>query len=449
MESALVKKLEIYVSQKARINIKSKAVSTTSQYLYDLSAVIVLAEYYISNSHENFSIFIKNINIVNILKKYPWMKSIYKYQISQLKNLNKLHKSKKVEILGDPHPNELTRYKLDKKVFSHLPSKTPFFEVSNLLKITNENELSKNFPSLRPLKKSIYFREYLRANDKFKQKKSLNSYYYTFGRCLGYLLLLRSIDNYYENVIISKESPIFFDHECILTNKISGESKKPYGFEHTGTINPKGKDHDTSSLTGATGEIQTLLKPYFIGSEKKPEIKWIINKKIKARHIPEFNGELVNPRDYKKEIISGLLESQKRIINKRKQIIKYIYNEKSITRVLIRPSSFYKSLLVGYPYYFLKEKLEIQEYFQSELKQNKPILENFALKDEIVNYEVDSLIKGYIPMFFQDIHDGTIIDSFGNKVSKFKVTSKSLWLKYFDRFDDVINETVKRLKSLN
>lgn len=443
--------IEKLIHSQIKVDLKSENIDATliSEYIYDLAVVFIVAKYYNSNSSKGLHTFLKNtFSIQELINEYPLIKETYKILISQIKLFQEEDTRDTTQLLGDPHPNFTTKFSRGEYVFSHLPFQNLDYLFHQTSKILKDNTLIELFPEYYQEKRGIYKRMLIPKENRFNTKKEISNYYLNFGKGLTTLLLLRSIDNYYENVLIGKSLPIFFDHECIFTNQIRGEADKPYGYEYTGLINPIDKEFDTSSLTGAKSEIKTLLKPYIDGSDLYPKIKWIKSVYSNGSHIPKYKDNHIKISDFTEDLEKGIRLSTKLLLNNITEIKRMVSQTYIRPRVLLRSSAFYKTLLVGYAYEYLQFQTEMSEYFKQKLIESVPILEDIEVDKTLLEYEVRSLKSGLIPIFYQDIHTTDIFDAYGNKVTKFKTSSEKIWLQHLDNFPQAVNSALERVDTI-
>lgn len=234
--------------------------------------------------------------------------------------------------------------------------------------------------------------------------EEVQRYYYRMGCYLAIFYSLGTTDLHFENVIASKEFPLFVDLETLFSNS---KIDKFSTVLDTGLL-PQIRagsmiDVDTSGICGKSDHSRTM-KSLTIIYPKTDEMAvdeipaFVKNKK----NVVIFEEKIVEIEDFVDELINGYDKTINFLCQNKKEFINTILmnvREKSKFRIVLRHTQVYSKYLATalHPYYLLDNEKR-QELFQ-RLQIN--CRDNFEI--ERVSKEVEDLLQGSIPYFMFDL----------------------------------------------
>ncbi len=206
-------------------------------------------------------------------------------------------------------------------------------------------------------------------------------YYHNVGVLLAVVLLLRSRDLHFENMLASGTRPVPIDLEMMISpleaEAKMGASPKDVNWEETvcgsGFLSYRVRENETGVLF-STQELN--------------------------RSAPVINGEKITVVPFEKEFLEGFEEGYRRVMARKEEICRFFLSLPPVKiRVLIRGTQ---------PYYALKLKTQSYDRMRDKQKREyiKQTLEKAFLKlgaarfSAIIESETDALLEDDIPAFY-------------------------------------------------
>lgn len=331
----------------------------------------------------------------------------------------------KIELLGDYHPNGLSKIRNGDKIqHSNYPDYGTVLAKIAQIVLKDSGEM---FPSITQGGMS-FIRDYHEVKEQTENKKDIEEFYYNLGLAIPILLLIRTVDVNAENILISLPFPIFFDMEAMFSGEFR-EDLDDYDIENAGLVRVN-DDSDSSVLTGGTTPVDSLLKPLICGDQTKPYIKWRTTSKQKYSNIPIFGNEKIEPKVFFDFLKKGYNESVKKILSNKENIKEIVEIERTIIRVLLRPTRLYRMLTLKSTYPQIFKEKKVKPFLKESLEQYGYLYD--IVSGESLEYECEAMFKFQVPTFYSEIHSTEILSAYGKPVAKWKVSPYDIWLKYFD-----------------
>lgn len=392
----------------------------------DIFLIVLVKEYYLSKYPDGFINYIKSLTLESLNNHAPRLYTIFNEFREELRNTTTHIVGKRIRIVGDVHPQNTTKVKVDDHiVFSERFSNNTSFQ--DLIE-TCLQEYKRYIPTVKK-DKDLVKRDFVEANVSAKSLKEIDDYYYNFGFIMPLFLYLRTTDLHAENVIASLPFPIFFDLECMFMPEESDNLK--YNIDYTGFV--KTDQIDQSSLTGGLKTIDSLLKPILYGTEKEPRIKWKVPSSGKLFNVPTIDGSKINVLDYANQLERGILAGYEYIESEATNIKSFFNETEFYTRILMRPTRVYRMLMCKY---YLPNNYDVspREFYKHELNQIEYLTEfvKEAELEKIIDFEISCLEKNLIPIFFSEIHNASVFNSKHEIVGQLTSSQFQTWQKYID-----------------
>ncbi|MGB9721840.1 MAG: type 2 lanthipeptide synthetase LanM family protein [bacterium] len=278
-----------------------------------------------------------------------------------------------------------------------------------------------------------------------------------YERIGGYLALFYALDGtdfHFENLIASKEYPVFVDLESLfqphIGEKTSGKSEfiaanfVLHTVMRTGLlpqrvfIKADYKGLDLSGISPVEGQISPdrMFVIQRMGTDEARLVA-VAQTTRKGYNQPSIQNSEVKVVDYINEIIKGfttiyqfLLKCRKRLLSKDGPLSKFIGDE---IRVLIRPTRSYALLLYNsYHPDFLRNALDRERFFDKLWVA----IEDHPYLKKLIQSEKEDLENNNIPIFTTFTDSCNLYDSRGRKFPKL----------FANRVIDMVR---KRINSLN
>ena len=251
-----------------------------------------------------------------------------------------------------------------------------------------------------PLAKTLFL-----SNDLFLQEmiyfeplkdEEIHKFYYKFGIMSALFTILGTKDLHSENIIARKSGPTFIDLEASITSKTMSRYSL---LKETSLFNCNEEKliyagYDLSGFTGKSNKIKSLV---IVNSGTNKIDVGIVNHEEKRFNIPKnLSGDLVDPNNFKDEVIKGFQMGTKIFLNNKKAIVNEFQNLKTDlfdTRVVIRNTGFYAKFL---------HDLTLPVYMKSWSKYNNflnLIINKSHYPQHILSEEMNSLKMFKIPYF--------------------------------------------------
>lgn len=392
----------------------------------DIFLIVLVKEYYLSKYPDGFTNYIKSLTLENLNNHAPRLYAIFNEFRKELRNTTKHIVGENIRILGDVHPQNTTKVKVDDHiVFSGRFSNNASFQ--DLIE-TCLQEYKRYIPKIQQAEDFIR-RNFIEANVSANSVKEIEDYYYNFGFIMPLFLYLRTTDLHAENVIASLPFPIFFDLECMFMPEESGNLK--YNIDYTGFV--KTDQIDQSSLTGGLKTIDSLLKPILYGTENEPRIKWKVPSSGKLFNVPTIDGSKINVLDYANHLVRGILAGYEYIESEATNIKSFFNETEFYTRILMRPTRVYRMLMCKY---YLPDNYDVspREFYKHELNQIEYLTEFVKEADleRIIDFEISCLEKNLIPIFFSEIHNAAVFNSDHEIIGQLTSSQFQTWQRYTD-----------------
>lgn len=207
-------------------------------------------------------------------------------------------------------------------------------------------------------------------------ENDIKKYYYNLGIISAIFYLFNSTDMYYENMIIHKDLPYFFDLETITAinhNYLASEIKSFKNFMNNSIVGSNifpapilSNNIDISVLTGVDWkEEDNLNYEINVKNDNNDNIEIVKTKSVLEDGKNEIiiNGEKINPILYVENIVEGFSHISDKIIkNKDEFLDKMIFVIKGQKiRQILRPTNTYAK--------FLNSSLD-PYYLQSQANRN-------------------------------------------------------------------------------
>lgn len=244
----------------------------------------------------------------------------------------------------------------------------------------------------------------------------LEAYYYKAGILLAVVLLLGSKDCHYENVIATGNNPVIIDHETIVQPVLSDQSIRTWDEQHRVPFFSVLEsmlivNRDTGvpleyAGYGIRGNVESMdltqevTNPNSIDSKRETRF---ISRKMVKENIPFYKNTLAFANNYKHFFIQGFSAAYDMFLAVRDELtadskpISFFENNK--IRYVWRPTFIYFRVLK-----YLRKSL-----FMSSFKAYKTKLYELMSKayqkannedyNAILEYEMEQLLKGDIPLF--------------------------------------------------
>jgi lantibiotic modifying enzyme len=379
-----------------------------------------LVYYYYLSDKKEFTEFLNTINIkgsdfIQIFRRIEkFLKEI---------NYSKTNGKEKIKILGDIHPYSSTKFLSEGKVIYH--SYPDYNESLHIVTKEVINDYYQYFPKIKK-ENGTFIREFIEIHKNTTDRKQIEKYYYNLGKFIPILLFLRAIDINAENMIVNLPYPKFFDMESIFSGTFEKDYEN-YGIKNTGVIKID-DDKDSSILTGGLKIKESLLKPIISGTNKEPIIRWRIKSKGKFNNIPLLNSKVVNPMQFLQDLVSGYEESVNTILERKEYISTLLKNTNTYTRVILRPTRMYRSLVLRSCYPQIYTEIKTEEFLKENLQNYSYI---YSIEDcSVLENEVESLEKLVIPVFYSSIHQKEIIAPNNKVVAYWRESPYNCWKRF-------------------
>ena len=214
------------------------------------------------------------------------------------------------------------------------------------------------------------------------------------------LVLLRSGDHHYENVIAANSYPFFVDLECsFIPSLVLDQSlTSRFSAKSLGVISQSSMvgnhEVDVGALAWRPGAYYVDLA-WFNDHEGGPELRYKKRLVSASSSNPHKDGSLLGPKQFQKLLIRGYRSSRRRqrvLADKLKQLILSIQEEPM--RLVLRKTRYYRDLL----------EFSFSNQYTKKSSLRRSILEHFLAADHpclesIVNEEIESLMNAEIPVF--------------------------------------------------
>ncbi|PRT15275.1 type 2 lanthipeptide synthetase LanM family protein [Bacillus wiedmannii] len=357
--------------------------------------------------------------------------------------------------MGDTHQQGHTviRFEFDSK-------ETVFFKPKNLEValsynqlidwINNKNEML-DLPKYNIICRNNYSWEEFISKKECSNHNEVESFYERFGQLLGIMHCICGSDFHYENLIAHGAYPYIIDLETLFQqfpqldfpDHANVEVKKEYiNSVMLTALVPHRMYRDINDqigidLSGLNGKKQKL--PYKVLAPKEILTDNMVYDYTEVMienqdNRPILNGEAVEFKDYTEYIYKGFRTACKFIIKHKAELVQedgiLVNFKKKIVRVILRATQRYVNML---------NEGQHPDYTRDALSREY-LLENmwsYAFVDKsIIKHEIQDMLEGDIPVFFNYPESKDLIDSKGNVIKN-----------YFE--EAAYDLVIKRISNLN
>jgi lantibiotic modifying enzyme len=406
-------------------------VSTLLQPLVERS---IVAFFYTSKAAQKIELgfmrFLETINIPAFFSEYPFLKkliekSVFNYIDSTTIVLNRLDDDwlmlmkhfkiadarscelTDIKTCGDPHNGQqqsaILTFAIDAQTY-RIVYKPRSFKTNQAW----QNILDKVNPwldNLECLSPSFIMQEHYgweqHLTYETSSKEALPLFYKRMGTllCLAYIFRLK--DGHLYNLLAHNNFPVLIDLECLFYPDFSGvlqQQTNDFTLLDTDMLPVRNYTHDQSGLSGKT---TTIPKPYHFTFQIENDIPKVDREN--AKPDPAFNlpSPDTDPKPYISDVAEGFKHTYLALIEHKTELLDLL---ESITlpssRILLRPTRFYKRLLLEAPHPSI---VKSQESFEAYIKTCvKPLFNSEELDNFVLKSEIEALSQGDIPLFLYD-----------------------------------------------
>lgn len=266
--------------------------------------------------------------------------------------------------------------------------------------------------------------------------KDLEGYYFKAGVLLSATFLLGSVDCHHENIIASGNSPVIIDHETIIQAFLVNQSF--HSWDDQNKV-PRSSVLESMLITndgygiplnftgyGINGMINvTELEKKVINSNtiKSKRVARFVTRNLIKKNIPICNGKYTFANEYKTSFIDGFTAAYDLFFNSKEDLKSASspinsFKNKEI-RYVWRPTFIYYKIL---QYMRSATYMSNFEVYRSKIHEllSKAYLEDH-MKDYnfILNFEVDQMLDGEIPIFNFNSSDKVLYNNRSFKIFEF------------------------------
>lgn len=393
--------------------------------------------------------FVDNIkaSIIHFLNDYKELERIMGLQGNKVLSIN--------PGMGDTHQKGKTvirfEFSGDKKLFYKPKNLSVASSYNNLIQwINNQKELL-DMPTYNVIARDEYSWEEAILKEQCISTVQVQNFYERFGQLLGLMHCIRGGDFHFENLIAKGEYPYIIDLETLFQQpplldfpdyaNVVAKNQFIESVMFTSLL-PNRSYRDLTDeigidMSGLNGKEQKapfkVLAPHDnLTDEMRYEYtEFTISNKD---NLPMLQGEYVNYKLYKEYIYKGFkntcyffIKHQSELINNTELLPSF--QDKPV-RIILRATQRYANML--------SESMH-PDYMRDGLKRDQ-LLENmwsYMFKDKkIIKNEVEDMLEGDIPVFFNIPSSKNLIDSKGRIIEDyFEHTSYNLVLERIKNLD--------------
>lgn len=291
---------------------------------------------------------------------------------------------------------------------------------------------------------NFWLRDYIAYRNNFHSWHALSLFYRKFWQQAAFLLALRTTDLHYENVLISEDSPVFFDLECVFAPRINDVD---YSLYLSGILDDPILTDSFWPLLWGRWIRKSVLTPILSDYWENPTIQRTSLSKNLPFHIPQSQNKKINPYLFYQEFYLGFSFWQKKVLKKKGKRIKSLKDKSLLNRILFRPTKAYFALLKDMNIRIaLYDNVDIDSFLFEKLK-SLPLFTNVRDINQLINSEIIQLKKGMVPIFYSEVHSGEVIDGDGQKITKLKTSCREEFINHINNLNDFYKMAEVHLKN--
>lgn len=346
---------------------------------------------------------------------------------------------------GDSHhqgKSVLLVYFSEKSLIVYKPKNLSYTkELDSFFNQLND-KLDTDFYSVKRIVEDNYSFEEFIERQACDTEEQVEQFYYRYGELIGLAYILKGTDFHYENIIAHGEKPVLIDVETFLQQNV------PLEFGENAHVNAKEYQLNSVTLTGLVpfeiladrseskkeginisglsyGKQKTPFQILKLNNEATDEMKFeYMDHYIESKqNIPLLSGQEIPFEAYKNTILKGFKDFLAKVIQHREEIIARFEQTFTNARVrnVVRPTQRYVDLL-QFSYH--------PDCMQSMIEREKVLHNLFAYPysdKTIAKFEIEEMLEGDIPQFFNVATDMSLYTSDGVYVcSPYKKSIKEI-----------------------
>ncbi|MCB2356535.1 type 2 lanthipeptide synthetase LanM family protein [Clostridium estertheticum] len=323
---------------------------------------------------------------------------------------------------GDSHNNgkKVTILQFGEKYIVYKPHglspESLFNEIIDYLnkKVTFEYDLKK----LECIDRTNYGWQEYAVYSEAKNSSDTYKFYYRTGVFLSIFYMFSCSDLHYENVLACKDTPAIFDLETLInifsqtlqTNTVTSEINREISVSVFGTMllpvnfSTGCFDFDLSGMAGNDDTVSNKWFYYHIENLGTDNI--LLCKEActspKTKNSLIFNNEIVSPKLNFSSMKNGFSTCYSALEEISDEILNIVNKSMLIIRHVLRPTAVYARFLESSTYPKYLESMEAMQNLFSKIH-------NSSFNNDIVECEINALMKHDVPYFSSYINSETII----------------------------------------
>ncbi|RDZ07683.1 hypothetical protein C3744_27395 [Priestia megaterium] len=328
---------------------------------------------------------------------------------------------------------------------------------NQFLEWLNQNDSRFDFYISKRISKTGYnFEEFISYNT-CTSEDEVQFFYKSFGQLIGIAYLLCGNDFHYENLIAHGKYPVLIDVETLFQHipplSLGSNAFTKAKFENLNSVLITGlvpfevygerdkKGNKGVQLSALNGDEQTIpykvLKPTNIGSDEMA-FEYQEHTITSAQNIPKLNDKKLVFQNYTDEIINGFNELCKFVLENKEECLKEIEDifSNSLVRNVIKGTQRYSDML----------QFSYHPSCMVNIQEREKVLENLWAypyhNKEVVSHEINDLLVGDIPIFYNSINTTSLISSNGIEIKN--VYDEPILTKVYRRINKLTNQEIEK-----
>jgi lantibiotic modifying enzyme len=231
--------------------------------------------------------------------------------------------------------------------------------------------------------------------------QELSQFYLRIGYMLSVLVMLRSCDHHYDNLIANKAHPYLIDLECSFTPSLILDKQWPYpmSMRRVGIVSHIDRvdnfEIDKGALAWRDGASTLVLTWRGWGTTGAPELEYKERTIFRSRNDPHKTESILRSQHFRQFLVRGLRDGR-RIIRRTsadlKSSLRSVHDQPM--RLVLRSTRFYRELLM----------FSLSPVFCRDSERRSALLKTYLEEDDrrlepLVAQEIASLMNGEIPHF--------------------------------------------------